>query len=187
MDKSRDELSVTLAGYISTLQEQVVSNEGEDSFPDKHKLKSGNEEHIKIIVEQGKKLLDLIQGSMLFGLNYHPDDKSHLIELFSSDLEQFATERGLHLGGKHILSYGQSRIPEHALFHLAASSLLPNTYTTIQQNAGLSFNLYSVPFKIRVSLENKIKSIIGFKSLDVIKKDGQKVESYEFPFSHILK
>jgi len=187
MDKSQDELSVILAGYIITLQEQVVSNKGEDSFPDKNKLNSGNEEHIKIIVEQGKKLLDLSQGSMFFGLNYHPDDKSPLIKLFTSDLEQFATERGLHLGGKHILLYGQSKIPDHALFHLAASSLLPNTYTTIQQTAGLAFNLYSVPFKIRVSLENKIKSIIGFKSLDVIKKDGQKVESYEFPFSHILK
>jgi len=187
MSKSWDEQSVKLAGYISTLKEQNVSNEGEDIFADKNILKSGDEEHIKIIIEQGEKLLNLSQDSTLFGLNHHQDDKAVLIDHFSSDLEQFATERGLRLGGKPILLYAQSRIPEHALFHLAASSHLPNTYTTIDQTAGRTFSLYSVPFKIRLSLENKIKGIIGFKSINIIKKrGGKKVESYELPFAYIL-
>ncbi|MEJ8918202.1 hypothetical protein WL832_26925 [Escherichia coli] len=69
---------------------------------------------------------------------------------------------------------------------MAASSLLPNTYKTIEQNAGKVFDTYSIPFKIRVAIENKIKSIIGFKSLAIIKNNGDKINSNEFPFAGVI-
>ncbi|HGG8833588.1 TPA: hypothetical protein ACJJXA_004602 [Enterobacter kobei] len=186
MDKSLDEISLKLAGYISDLKKNHINNDRIDDFPDRNKIKSNNEANIKIIIEQGERLLNLNQDSILFGLNIHPNDKADLMMRFSSDLEQFATTEGLVLGGKRVLSYAQSRIAEHAFFHLASSSLLPNTYTTIDQHAGLAFSFYSIPFKIRVALENKIKSIIGFRSIYITKRNGQKIESYELPFTHIL-
>lgn len=186
MNKSLDDLIVKLTGYLSALREQKSNNKNADKFPSKSNLLSNNEVHIKIIIEQGEKLLSLNKESELFGLKFHQNDKKVLMDNFSSDLEQFATTKGLCLGGKHILSYGQSRIPEHAFFHLATSSLLPNTYASIEQNAGLAFNVYSIPFKIRAALENKIKRIIGFRSLNITKKNGREIESYELPFTHIL-
>ena len=186
MNKSLDDMIMKLTGYLSALKEQKFSNNKTEKFPSKNNLLSNNEAHIKIIIEQGERLLSLNQNSDLFGLKLHQNDKAVLMDNFSSDLEQFATTKGLYLGGKHILSYGQSRIAEHAFFHLATSPLLPSTYATIEQHAGQVFNVYSIPFKIRVALENKIKSIIGFRSLSIIKWNGRKEESHELPFTHIL-
>jgi hypothetical protein len=186
MNKSLDDLIVKLTGYLSALNDQKSNNGKIEKFPSKSKLLSNNEAHIKIIIEQGERLLSLNENSNIFGLNLHQDDKAVLMDNFSTDLEQFATTKGLYLGEKHVLSYGQSRIAEHAFFHLAASPLLPNTYATIEQHAGQAFSVYSIPFKIRVALENKIKSSIGFRSLNITKKNGIKNESYELPFTHIL-
>ncbi|MFK8066087.1 hypothetical protein [Klebsiella pneumoniae] len=186
MNKSLDELIVKLTGYLGALREQKPNNESIGKFPSKRNLLSNNEAHIKIIIEQGERLLSLNKENELFGLKFHQNDKAVLMENFAADLEQFATTKGFYLGGKHVLSYGQSRIAEHAFFHLAASPLLPNTYATIEQHAGQVFSVYSIPFKIRVALENKIKSIIGFRSLNIIKKNGRNDESYELPFTHIL-
>ncbi len=189
MDKSLEKLSEKLAAYISNLKElnkERVNKKITGRFPNKKELKENNEVHINIIIEQGEKLLNLSQNSTLFGLEFHHYDKAVLMKQFISDLEQFATMKNIHLGGGFILSLGQSKIPEHAFFHLAASSLLPNTYKTIEQNAGKVFDTYSIPFKIRVAIENKIKSIIGFKSLAIIKNNGDKINSNEFPFAGVI-
>ncbi|WP_337263634.1 MULTISPECIES: hypothetical protein [unclassified Serratia (in: enterobacteria)] len=187
MDESLDELSVKLNGYINNLKKENCDDGRANNFPNKNKLKSNNKTQIKIIIEQGEKLLSLNPNSILFGLSPHPKDKAILIEHFLSDLEQFATTKGIHLGGKHILTYAQSKIPEHAFFHLAASPLLPSTYETIEQHAGQVFNIYSIPFKIRISLESKIKSIIGFKNLEIKKWQGGTIKSYDLPFSYVVK
>lgn len=189
MDKSLEKLSEKLATYISNLKElnkEGVGKKITGRFPNKKELKENNEVHINIIIEQGEKLLNLSQNSTLFGLEFHYDDKAVLMEQFISDIKLFATMKNIHLGGRFILLLGQSKIPEHAFFHLAASSLLPNTYKTIEQNAGKVFDTYSIPFKIRVAIENKIKSIIGFKSLAIIKNNGDKINSNEFPFAGVI-
>lgn len=186
MDELWNELSVKLNGYITTLKKTNPNGKYNNNFPRKNKISSTNEAQINIIFEQSEKILNLRENDNVLGLNLHQDDKVDLLKHFLADLEQFSTENGLYLGGNQIFTYGQSRIAEHALFHLAASPVLPNTYRTIEQHAGKVFDVYSIPFKIRVSLENKIKSIIGFESIDVVKLNGDNVKSYDFPFTYIL-
>ncbi|UJR53256.1 hypothetical protein [Dickeya zeae] len=186
MGEPLDKLISKLSSYIDVLKKMDIRNRSIEVFPNKNKLYSNDDVQIKIIIEQGEKLLSLSSQDFLFGLNVHQNDKNVLLEFFLSDLEQFTTEKRIYLGEKQIFMYAQSTISEHAFFHLAASPLLPTTYATIHQHAGQAFNVYSIPFKIRVSLENKLKSIIGFKSLDVEKLNGDKIESYDFPFLYVI-
>lgn len=69
-------------------------------FPNKKELKENNEVHIKIIISQGEKLLNLSQNSTLFGLEFHHDDKAVLMKQFISDLELFATMKNIQIEKK---------------------------------------------------------------------------------------
>ncbi|EMJ9773702.1 hypothetical protein RGO69_000443 [Morganella morganii] len=173
-----------LEKYIDMLKKNYLIKRT-DNFPNKNDLKKNKEMQISIIVEQGMKLLDLQSDNCFFGLNIHHKDRHFLIEKFISDLEQYATINNIYISDNQPLLFAQSRIPEHAFFHLASSAILPSTYKTIAQHSGDVFDIYSIPFKIRAALENKLKSMIGFKKITFNVK-SENINSIEFPFSYMI-
>lgn len=157
-----------------------------ENFPDKKSLKSEIPIQLAIIAEQATRLAEMEPGSKIFGVELHEDDYPALMELFLSDLVQFTTQHNIDLGF-NIMSFAQSRIAEHAFYHLAVSPLLPQTYKSIEQFGGRVFDIYSVPFKLRVALELKLRSITGFEMYEVIRSGEIIRESMELPFSRLLK
>ncbi|MEQ9767655.1 MULTISPECIES: hypothetical protein [Pectobacterium] len=157
-----------------------------DSFPDKNALLTDKSLQVAIIAEQAEKLSSLQSCSKLFGLVCHENDYQTLIKLFLDDLVQFATFNGIDLG-MNLMSFGQTRIAENAFYHLAVSPLLPSTYETIDQVAGQVFDTYSIPFKLRVALELKLRTIIGFEKYEVLQDEKAIRVSHELPVSHLLK
>ncbi|MCK2155665.1 hypothetical protein [Citrobacter braakii] len=157
-----------------------------DSFPDKKTLHSSMPTQLAIIAEQAKKLAELQPGSKIFGLDYLEEDHLVLMKKFLSDLVQFTTLHKIDLGFK-IYSFGQTRIIDHAFYHLAVSPLLPATYSSITQNGGRVFDIYSIPFKIRAALELKLSCIIGFERCEIIRNGKTLRFSTDLPFSDLLK
>lgn len=169
----------------SKIEQQKFNTSNPDIFPNKSSLlKNKVPHHLIMMVEQAEKILALEPNSRLFGLPYHEDDNNELVKLFISDIEQFTTLDRVDLGlGRS--TWAQSRIGENAFFHLANSPLLPHTYKSIDQHAGDVFDIYSIPFKLRIALELKLKTIIGFESC-TITQNGKKTTSKELPFTNTL-
>lgn len=183
-----DESVKTLTACNQVLKAMVASAGAKilDMFPDKKALHSDTDLQLAIIAEQAEKLSTLQPGASLFGLDIHPDDHPALIKIFLDDLVQFTTLHRIDLGIE-IMSWGQMRIAENALFHLAVSTLLPSTYESIDQVGGRVFDTYSIPFKIRLALELKLRTIIGFEKYETM-LDGERTFSTEdLPFPALLK
>lgn len=156
-------------------------------FPSKKEFENDhNEAHIRLIIDQVEKLLS--ENVNILGFGLLDEDKLGLRQHFVNDLEQFSTANNIKISDKWSLLFSQSKISAHAFYHLATSRLLPETYKTIDLmgNKG-TFDVYSIPFKIRVALENKIKSIIGFESSDVTRFNKTKHKTDDFPVSLVLQ
>ncbi|KEY59672.1 hypothetical protein [Serratia sp. DD3] len=188
MKKTSNPLEV-LASCVDflKLKSADVKKSSLGKFPDKKVLRSDMPRQLAIVAEQAEKLLFLKPGDTLFGLVYHEDDRLALIELFMTDLVQFATLHRIDLG-IHVAMWGQTRIAESAFFHLAVSPLLPSTYKTIDQVGGSVFDIYSIPFKLRVALELKLRTITGFEKCEITQnRKFAPIVSNELPFSPLLK
>ncbi|EML9217762.1 hypothetical protein RVV93_004177 [Citrobacter freundii] len=157
-----------------------------NNFPDKKTLRSNIHVQLAIIIEQAEMLTEIEPGAKIFGLEYDEADHVTLMKLFLNDLIQFKTHNNINLG-LNILSYGQTRINEHAFYHLAVSPLLPATYSSINQTGGRVFDTYSIPFKIRAALELKLSSIIGFERCEFLREGKTIRSSTDLPFSDLLK
>ncbi|EGT5658414.1 hypothetical protein JD793_004618 [Citrobacter braakii] len=157
-----------------------------NNFPDKKTLRSNIPVQLAIIIEQAEMLTEIEPGAKIFGLEYDEADHVTLMKLFLNDLIQFTTYNNINLG-LNILSYGQTRINEHAFYHLAVSPLLPATYSSINQTGGRVFDTYSIPFKIRAALELKLSSIIGFERCEFLREGKTIRSSTDLPFSDLLK
>ncbi|EQA1667137.1 hypothetical protein NTD78_RS22655 [Enterobacter bugandensis] len=159
-----------------------------DMFPDKKLLQADTELQLAIIAVEAEKLLKLQPGDTLFGIECDYDDRNSLIKMFIDDLVQFTTLHNISLG-VDIMSFGQMRIAEHAFWHLSLSPLLPATYENIQQTGGNGriFDIYSIPFRIRVALELKLKSITGFEKYEISSPGRHTITSTEFPFSRLVR
>ena len=157
-----------------------------DYFPNKNTLRSDINVQLAIIIEQAEKLTEMEPGAKIFGLEYNEEDHVALMEFFLADLIQFTTHHHINLG-LNTLSYGQTRINEHAFYHLAVSPLLPATYSSINQTGGHVFDTYSIPFKIRAALELKLSSIIGFERCEFLREGETIRSSTDLPFSDLLK
>ncbi|MGG4610386.1 hypothetical protein [Providencia sp. Me31A] len=175
-----------LRSYIENLKIKYdIKNKKIENFPSKKDMNI--DVNIQIFIEQATELLNHPKiAKKILGIEIEPEDNNILINFFIHDIEQYATLNNLDLNN-HSLHYGQYRISGGALFHYARSKLLPNTYKTIDQVSIGDFDSYSIPFKIRLSLEDKIKSIIGFDRIESIDLKGNKVISKEMPMAYILK
>jgi hypothetical protein len=176
-----------LAACSKALQSMTASVDAKlvDTFPGKKTLQTNPELQLAIIAEQAEKLLTLKPEASLFGLEVHEDDHLALIKMFLDDLVQFTTLHHIDLG-INIAAWRQMKITEHACFHLAVSPLLPSTYESIDQVGGRVFDTYSIPFKIRLALELKLRSITGFEKHEIIQKGKPTIYSKELPFEHLL-
>lgn len=175
-----------LRSYIENLKVIYdIKNKKIKNFPSKKDMNI--DVNIQIFIDQATKLLNYPKiGKKILGIEIEPADNNNLIKFFIRDMELYATLNNLNLNN-HSLFYGQSRISGGALFHYARSNLLPNTYKSIDQVSIGDFDSYSIPFKIRLSLEDKIKNVIGFDRIESIDENGNKVISREMPMAYILK
>ncbi|RXN73440.1 hypothetical protein D0Z62_06390 [Providencia rettgeri] len=179
---------LTACTKVLNLRVAQVRDGLSNEFPNKNALRTdiSHQLAIAIMAEQAEKLLSLQPESTLFGLVYHEYDYYALIKLFLNDLVQFTTLNDIDLG-INLMSFGQTRIAENSFYHLAASPLLLTTYKTIDQHAGQVFDTYSIPFKLRLALELKLRTITGFEKYEVIKGKKTIQISHELPFSRLLK
>lgn len=185
-----DDMEEKLAEYIKNikLNYSVGLSEVLVDFPSKKDLESGSNANLRVLVDQAEKLLTGQIDNCFFNKIMGIKDRQGLLELFISDVEQLATKLNLNISDSFIASYSQSQISCHAFFHLAASSVLPKTYETIDLlEQEQIFSVYSIPFKLRVAIENKIKSMIGFQSCDVTRYGKVKQGTDEFPVTMVIQ
>lgn len=186
--RKMNDIDKKLAEYITNIKREYSIEVSESSvyFPSKNEI--DNNASLSVLVEQAEKLLDNNIDYCIFNKNIGVKDRQGLLKLFIADVEQFATNNALIISDKFLASYSQSRISDHAFFHLASSSILPKTYESIDLHQHEeTFSLYSIPFKLRVAIENKIKSIIGFQSCDITRNGEVKKGTNEFPVTMIIQ
>ena len=184
-----DNVDEKLAEYINNikLRYSIDVSVGLVGFPSKKDLEGDNNASLRVLVEQAEKLLTNRTNYCVFNKSMGGKDREGLLKLFVKDVEQFATERDLKISDNFIASYSQSQISDHAFFHLASSSILPKTYESIDLHQHEeTFSIYSIPFKLRVAIENKIKSMIGFQSCDITRYGKVKKETDEFPVTMVI-
>ncbi len=158
-------------------------------FPLSKKIKKDATEHFLIIIEQAEKIISKRDDCLLCGLPHWDNDKEFLENFFADDLMQFLTEEKITIPGINSLVYAQNSIPEKAAFNIARSRLLPSTYSSIElANHSVAYQTFSIPFLIRLTIENKLKSIIGFVKSD-IKRPGIPVirDTQEFPVTGLIQ
>lgn len=177
-----------LQACVNVLKARGYDSQKPGSFPDKTRLRADPALQLPVIVAEGEKLLKLSPGETLFGIECHYDDRRTLIEMFMDDLVQFTTLHRISLG-INIMHFGQTRIAEHAFWHLSLSPLLPATYGDIQQTGGNGriFDMYSIPFRIRIALELKLSSITGFEKYEISVPGKSTIMSEEFPFTRLVR
>ncbi|NKJ68209.1 hypothetical protein EX191_10450 [Vibrio chemaguriensis] len=185
-----EDMDKKLADYVTNIKLNYLTGASKDSvdFPSKNKLERDNSASLKVFVEQAEKLLTNRIDYCIFNKSMGVKDRQSLLELLIADIEQFATNHKLKISDKFILTFSQSQISDHAFFHLAASSILPKTYESIDLlQHKETFDMYSIPFKIRVAIENKIKSIIGFESCDITRNGKVKSGVQELPVTMVIQ
>lgn len=190
LGRKMDDMDEKLAEYIKNIKlrySEYVSLELID-FPSKKDLRGESNASLRVLVEQAEKLLTNRMDYCVFNKCMGIKDRQGLVKLFIKDVEQFATEYGFKISDNFTASYSQSKISDHAFFHLASSSILPKTYESIDLHQHEeTFSIYSIPFKLRVAIENKIKSMIGFESCDITRNGKVKKETDEFPVTMVIQ
>ncbi|HFQ5080370.1 TPA: hypothetical protein ACGUUY_004440 [Vibrio vulnificus] len=183
-----------LEQYLSAIRTNpLYNNKGYSGhFPNPTTLLEKPQQHLKIIVEQGELLLKALEEPKLLepvlGITPTKYDIEQLCELLTSDITQFATkysELGLFENSLH---YGQELLPSHTLFNLARANLLQDTY---EQHVDLNcqpsvYKIYSIPFILRLAIENKLKAMIGFNSSTTKLSDNQTKKSNHFPALKVI-
>ncbi|MEE4374653.1 hypothetical protein V2J67_20040 [Pseudomonas alliivorans] len=175
---------------VSHLTKKIKKNTGNFiCFPLSNKIKKDATENFSIIIEQAKKIISNRGDCLLCGLQHWDDDKEFLENFFADDLMQFLTEQQITVPGLTSLVYAQNIIPEKAAFNIARSRLLPSTYQSIDlANHSVAYQTYSIPFLIRLAIENKLKRIIGFVKSDIRPPKGQiKRGTQEFPVTGLIQ
>ncbi|MGR6749723.1 hypothetical protein [Aeromonas veronii] len=97
-----------------------------------------------------------------FGVNLEFEDAKRLITLHLNDLYKYATKKNIRLNGR--LSFGHEYFNNGALFYLAKQTLIPSSFDNIRKCESNGFDFYQIPFMLRLAIENKAKSIIGYQS-----------------------
>lgn len=183
-----EDMEKILKEYVTNIKKQYLTdlNQGPVDFPSKKQLEMGNAASLRVFVEQAEKLLNNRIDYCIFNKSMGMKDRQSLLKLIIEDIEQFVTAHDLKIG--NTFSIAQSQISYHAFFHLAASSILPKMYKSIDLlEQEEMFNIYSIPFKLRVAIENKIKSMIGFQSCDITRNGQVKERTQEFPVTMIIQ
>ncbi|KPD14764.1 hypothetical protein ADM96_37535 [Burkholderia sp. ST111] len=122
---------------------------------------------------------------MIAGLESSTSDLMAVVDRFLSDLARFSTENQLSI--TNISSWGQNIVFSKALYNLARSDLLAATYKTIDLlSTAAYYKDAAIPHKLRLAIELKLRSMIGFAKAEIIDRDNHRRE-VGFPTSLILE
>lgn len=166
-----------LQRIIEGIRNHELYKEFDGNFPYSATLTRYPEKHLPIIVEQAELI---IKNSSHFKIEMENYDT--FIEKYIMDIRFFFTENSLSIENELLVGMGQLVIPSHALFHVAASREYPDRYKNQDLLSHPSaYDSFSIPFILRLSIENKIKEMIGYDYCDY--KNGNKGI---FPFSLII-
>lgn len=161
-------------------------------FPNPSKLKEKPHLHLRIIVEQAEYLIagktNPKEFSAFIGIETTKKDIDSLINNLIHDIEQFSTQYPELKLLDNVIMFSQSQLPSYTLFTLARSKILPDTYKNYIDllDQPRKFDLFSIPFLVRLSIENKLKAMIGFKSSKSKLSDGQNKVSDQFPALKVI-
>ncbi|CAM3242300.1 hypothetical protein [Moritella viscosa] len=117
----------------------------------------------------------------LMSVDLAEEDINQLINLHVKDMYRFATKNNIHLNG--IRSYGQEVFNPSALFHLAKKKLISSSFTNHREAESEGFDFYQIPFILRLAIENKVKTIIGYQTCFSLKNNKE----CPFPTSKVIK
>jgi len=163
-----------------------------DNFPNQKILKEKPHQHLGIIVAQAEQLAAAKNDPNKFlefiGINPTLNDIDWLIDIFINDIKQFSTQNPELELLKNMDLWAQSQLPSYTLFALSRSRILPETHEKYIEllDQPRKFDLFSVPFLVRLSIEQKLKAIIGFESSESKLNDGQIKVSDQFPALKVI-
>lgn len=182
-----------LQDYCDILKKHPnYNNKCSRDFPNPSKITEKPQQHINIIVEQAEVIIAAQNNPNIINdhLGIIPTDVDFvsLFRIFVNDIKQFSsenTELNLLEGN---LFFGQNQIPSYTLFELSRSLIFPDTY---EKHIDLNdqqrvFELYSIPFLIRLTIEKKLKANIGFNQSTIKLSDGQLKTSSQFPALKVI-
>ncbi|GKV82424.1 hypothetical protein [Pectobacterium versatile] len=152
-----------LENLLDKIKKHQKYKKYDGKFPTIATLTRYPEKNLPIIVEQGNRLINLKESDIK-----NQEDISLIKEQFISDIYQFLTESHIHIEDDTIASYGQRIITSSKLYHIACSQQFKGKYKNVNFLMNkIEFNFYSIPFILRLSIESKLKSMIGFESCDI--------------------
>lgn len=186
MDISSSDVIRNVVAHLTKLQKRRPG--GVIRFPINKKLRKSPEEHFNVIIDQANKIIDERSDRLLCGMRFWSEDKEALERLFANDLQQFLAAEQISVPGVPA-TYAQTLIPDKASFNIARSRVLPNTYESIElANHVVAFETFSIPFLVRLSIENKLKKIIGFVKCDISRPGlPPKLDTQDLPVSSIIQ
>ncbi|GAB7534276.1 hypothetical protein [Burkholderia sp. 3C] len=154
-------------------------------FPSAKTLRENPLANLPIIVEQMQLIVDLLTDHphkpSLLGIWTEKDDLVNLLDQIIDEISELETELQEAIATKRVI-FGQTVIPGHTLFTLARSTLLKATYNHIElQGQKQVIDSFSVIFLLRLSIESKLSTMMGFKSIKTINPNGSKFSSDHFP------
>ncbi|AXH12572.1 hypothetical protein [Halarcobacter bivalviorum] len=154
------------------------------SFPSKKRLKE-KRTHLIMFLEQAKNILNDKEQVITDFIDWEKD-KKQLLKLLIDDIKLYLSENNLKTSNT-LVFLTQTIITSDALFHISKSNIYKNAYSSIDllsNNSQLDF--FSIPFKIRLAIENKIKEIIGFKSCSIKRNGKEESNSQKIPITLVL-
>lgn len=158
-------------------------------FPSRSNIK--NFSHIiHFVIEEAEKLIVQSQNELpdsrynILGLSVDKIQFDSIVEQFLNDLHMFLTEQGIRTTTR--IAFGQQRILSKAFFHISNSKELKLRYKEIQLDGhAISYEKFSIPFIIRITIETKLRGMIGYAQASYINKDGSRSRR-DFSVSKIL-
>jgi hypothetical protein len=187
MELSGNEILRKTINHFTSIQKE--SADKAIRFPSIKKIRKNPAEHFSVIIEQANKIISNRGDCLLCGLRHWDEDKEFLENFFASEIIQFITEEKINIPGVTSAAYAQTTIPAKASFNIARSRLLPRTYASIDlANHAVAYQMFSIPFLIRLAIENKLKGIIGFVRSDINRpKAPPKLDTQELPITVLIQ
>lgn len=181
-----------LEDAISELEEVVPIAETHERFPSAEYI-ANDKNHIYIIAREGRNLINQnsCDSPIVAGIQVNKGQYDSIVERFLSDMEMYITSinyAAIRNQENTVIRphWGQRVIPSKALFHIARSKELPIRYSNVELFPHTSaYEIFCIPFILRLTIEVKIKSMIGFAKAEEVTKNGQK-KPKDFRTSQIL-
>lgn len=147
-----------LKDYLEKIKKEITKEKPLTVFPDKHKILDP-QENLILIIKHGNNILKNFEKK---SLDFIYEEK--LLNIFIKHIYEYLLKENIYIPGIP-LGFGQEYFTSKPLYHIAKSKIFHEKYSNIDLLNSGDFELYTVPFILRLCIETKIKSIIGFESL----------------------